>query len=81
MNRAQALSKLNRSDMRNAAAERGMSLAMLSDYCEEPTVRTSQTVVLNYASISSERAPGAIDLLADVFRDDIARVRRREARN
>ena len=24
MNRAQALSKLNRSDMRNAAAERGM---------------------------------------------------------
>lgn len=73
--------RLSDSEVRRAAAERGMSLAMLSDYCEEPTVRTSQTVVLNYASISSERAPGAIDLLADVFRDDIARVRRREARN
>ncbi len=60
--------------VKRAAQERGMNLAMLSDYCVHPVARYAHNVVVNFASIEPERLQHAVDLLAEVFRDDIDRV-------
>ena len=64
---------LSDDQVRQAAQNRGMSLAMLSDYCARPSARHAHRVVINYASIDASRMTCAIDLLADVFRRDIDR--------
>lgn len=60
--------------VKRAARERGMSLAMLSDYCVHPVARYAHNVVVNFASIEPGQLQRAVDLLADVFREDIERV-------
>ena len=53
MNRAQALSKLNRSDMRNAAAERGM----------QPTVHMEPRALDWHGCTDSGVAATAVELI------------------
>lgn len=60
--------------VKRAAQERGMNLAMLSDYCVHPVARYAHNVVVNFASIEPDRMQYAVGLLSDVFQDDISRV-------
>lgn len=72
--------RLSDTQIRNAARERGMNLAMLSDYSMHPTLRDNQCVVINFASIEPGQIQRAVDLLTDVFADDIKRARDLNAR-
>ena len=64
---------LSDGEIRAAALERGMRLAMLSDYCVHPTARYARSVVINFASIEPDQVSHAVGLLVDVFREDIER--------
>ncbi len=62
--------------VKQAARERGMNLAMLSDYCVHPVARYAHNVVVNFASIEPDQLGRAVSLLVDVFREDIGRASR-----
>jgi len=53
-----------------------MHLAMLGDYCLRPTIYDVHRIVINFASIEPEQISEVVDLLVDVFRDEIRQARR-----
>ena len=63
--------RMGDADVREAAARRGMDLSMLSDYCVAPNVLNAHEVVVNFASIDPGQIGHVVDLLVDVFREDI----------
>jgi GntR family transcriptional regulator/MocR family aminotransferase len=54
------------------AARHGMHLSMLSDYCVNPTTYHLGCVVINMAGLVGEQVDRAIEVLEDVFAQDIA---------
>jgi GntR family transcriptional regulator / MocR family aminotransferase len=60
-----------------AAAKRGMRLDTLADYSVRHTVETAHYVVVNFASVEEEQIPTVVDLLVDIFSDDIRRQRKK----
>lgn len=74
----QVETRLSDQEIRHAAAERGMHLAMLADYCLKPTIFEVHRIVLNFASIEPEQIQDAVNVLVDVFRDDIRRVQQED---
>ena len=56
-----------------AAAQRGIKLVMLSDYCVHPTTYNVNCIVLNEASIGLDQIDTVIAALEDIFARDIAR--------
>lgn len=67
----QVNTKRSDQEIRQAALERGMHLAMLGDYCLRPTIYDVHRIVINFASIEPEQIQEVVDLLVDVFRDEI----------
>lgn len=67
----QVNTKRSDQEIRQAALNRGMHLAMLADYCLRPTIYDVHRIVVNFASIEPEQIQEAVDLLVDVFRDEI----------
>lgn len=63
----------NRSDkeVKQLAAEQGVSLDMLSDYCVHPSAKSSHCVVVNFASIPTDHIAVAIELLETIFQREI----------
>lgn len=71
--RYQYLHRCIRSDeeVKHLAAEQGISLDMLSDYCAHPSAKSSHCVVVSFASIPTGHAAVAIDLLETIFQKEI----------
>lgn len=76
----QVNTKRSDQEIRQAALDRGMHLAMLADYCLRPTIYDVHRIVINFASIEPEQIPEVVDLLTDVFRDEIRRANDAEGR-
>lgn len=68
-------SQLSDGEILRKAQDLGMHLAMLSDYCINPTVRSFHYVVINFASIEPQQISVAVELLEKVFEHDIASVK------
>ena len=64
---------IERSDkeVKQLAAEQGVSLDMLSDYCVHPSAKSSHCVVVNFASIPTDHIAVAIELLETIFQREI----------
>ena len=58
-------------EVKQLAAKQGVNLAMLSDYCAIPSAKSAHCIVVNFASISSNRIFEAIALLEEIFHDEI----------
>lgn len=71
----QVNTKRSDQEIRQAALKRGMHLAMLGDYCLRPTIYDVHRIVINFASIEPEQISEVVDLLVDVFRDEIRQAR------
>lgn len=71
--RYQYLHRCIRSDeeVRHLAAEQGISLDMLSDYCAHPSAKSSHCVVVSFASIPTGHAAVAIELSETIFLKEI----------
>lgn len=69
----QYLHRCIRSDeeVKHLAAEQGISLDMLSDYCAHPSAKSSHCVVVSFASIPTGHAAVAIELLETIFQKEI----------
>lgn len=69
----QYLHRCIRSDeeVKHLAAEQGVSLDMLSDYCAHPSAKSSHCVVVSFASIPTGHAAVAIELLETIFQKEI----------
>lgn len=75
----QVNTRLSDEEIRQSARERGMHLAMLTDYCVRPTVFEAHRIVLNFASILPEQVDDVVALLVEVFRSDIEQAQRENA--
>ena len=58
-------------EVKRLAAERGVRLAMLSDYCVRPSVKSSHCIVVNFVSIPISHVAAATALLEDIFQKEI----------
>jgi len=63
--------RLNDDQIRQAAAERDIHFAMLSDYEHRFSIKNTCTIVINYAGINLEDLSQAIDILEDIFKTDL----------
>lgn len=64
---------LRDAQVHEAARARGMDLALLSDYCLNPSAVHMHQIVLNFASLDEGNVDLAVRLLTDIFREDITR--------
>lgn len=64
-------------EISEAARQRGLRLAMLSDYCVLQTVHNTHYAVINIASVESGRIPEMVDMLIDIFKEDLLRSQNR----
>lgn len=73
LSKYQYLHRFIRSDeeVKHLAAEQGISLDMLSDYCAHPSAKSSHCVVVSFASIPTGHAAVAIELLETIFQKEI----------
>lgn len=73
LSKYQYLHRCLRSDeeVKHLAAEQGISLDMLSDYCAHPSAKSSHCVVVSFASIPTGHAAVAIELLETIFQKEI----------
>lgn len=73
LSRYQYLHRCIRSDeeVKHLAAERGISLDMLSDYCAHPSAKSSHCIVVSFASIPTGHAAVAIELSETIFQKEI----------
>lgn len=73
LSKCQYLHRFIRSDeeVKHLAAEQGISLDMLSDYCAHPSAKSSHCVVVSFASIPTGHAAVAIELLETIFQKEI----------
>lgn len=73
LSRYQYLHRCVRSDeeVKHLAAEQGISLDMLSDYCAHPSAKSSHCVVVSFASIPTGHAAVAIELSETIFQKEI----------
>ena len=55
--------------LRQRAAERGLRLALLSDYCQEREEAPHHVLVVNYSGIELEKLPQALDRLAEIIKE------------
>ena len=58
--------------LRREAEVRGVRLAMLSDYYQQPEDAPQHVLVVNYTGIDIEKLPAALERLAELWRQDIA---------
>ena len=58
--------------LRREAEARGVRLAMLSDYYQQPEDAPQHVLVMNYTGIDIEKLPAALERLAELWRQDIA---------
>lgn len=58
-------------EVKHLAAEQGISLDMLSDYCAHPSAKSSHCVVVSFASIPTGHAAVAIELSETIFQKEI----------
>lgn len=58
--------------LRREAEIRGVRLAMLSDYYQQPEDAPQHVLVVNYTGIDIEKLPAALERLAELWRQDIA---------
>ncbi len=63
--------KLSDSEIHQAAQARGIELSLLSDYCHYPSASYFRQIVLNFASLDPENIKLAVELLVDIFQQDI----------
>lgn len=63
--------RLSEEEIHNSAESKGIYLALMSDYCRSPSMAYSHQVILNFASIDPEKIPLAVELLVEIFREDI----------
>ena len=54
-------------NIRRAAEERGIRLAMLSDYYQSPREAPQHVLVVNYTGIDTEKLPTALARLAELW--------------
>lgn len=73
LSKYQYLHRCIRSDgeVKHLAAEQGISLDMLSDYCAHPSAKSSHCVVVNFASIPTGHVVVAIEFLETIFQKEI----------
>lgn len=73
LSKYQYLHRCIRSDeeVKHLAAEQGISLDMLSDYCAHSSAKSSHCVVVNFASIPTGHAAVAIEFLETIFQKEI----------
>lgn len=73
LSKYQYLHRCIRSDeeVKHLAAEQGISLDMLSDYCAHSSAKSSHCVVVNFASIPTGHAAVAIEFLETIFHKEI----------
>lgn len=73
LSKYQYLHRCIRSDeeVKHLAAEQGISLDMLSDYCAHPSAKSSHCVVVTFASIPTGHAAVAIELSETIFQKEI----------
>lgn len=73
LSRYQYLHRCIRSDeeVKHLAAEQGISLDMLSDYCAHPSAKSPHCVVVSFASIPTGHAAVAIELSETIFQKEI----------
>lgn len=57
-------------EVKHLAAEQGISLDMLSDYCAHPSAKSSHCVVVSFASIPTGHAAVAIELSETIFQKE-----------
>ncbi len=67
--------KLSDDEIVRAAAQRGIHLSMLSDYCVRPSVYNVSCIVINEASIGADEIDSVVSVLESIFARDIARFR------
>lgn len=58
-------------EVKHLAAEQGISLDMISDYCAHPSAKSSHCVVVSFASIPTSHIAVAIELLETIFQKEI----------
>lgn len=68
-------SRLSDEEILAEAQRLGMNLAMLSNYCINPTLESHHRIVINFASIEANRINDAVHVLERIFADDIAEKR------
>ena len=56
--------------LQRRAAEKGLRLAMLSDYYHERTGVRRHTLVVNYAALELQQLPAALQTLADIIKEE-----------
>lgn len=73
LSKYQYLHRCIRSDevVKHLAAEQGISLDMLSDYCAHPSAKSSHCVVVTFASIPTGHVVVAIELSETIFQKEI----------
>lgn len=73
LSKYQYLHRCIRSDeeVKHHAAEQGISLDMLSDYCALPSAKSSHCVVVTFASIPTGHVVVAIELSETIFQKEI----------
>ena len=63
--------RLSDQEIRRRAEARGVHLALMSDYCQVPSLAYAGQVILNFASIEPDQAGQAAALLEEIFQTDI----------
>ncbi len=71
-------SEMSDDEIAAAARDMGMHLAMLSDYCADPSARMFHHVVVNFARIDPEQVDPAVRVLENVFARDIEAAQARQ---
>lgn len=73
LSKYQYLHRCIRSDeeVKHLAAEQGISLDVLSDYCAHPSAKSSHCVVVSFASIPTGHAAVAIELSETISQKEI----------
>lgn len=56
-------------ELREQAAQRGLRLALLSDYYKEKKTAPMHVLVVNYSGLALERLPEALDRLAEIMEE------------
>lgn len=64
--------KKTEEEIHREAKKRNANIALLSDYCANPTIKEAHCIVVNFASISILGIRQAVELLEDIFSEEIA---------
>ncbi len=59
--------KLDDAQIHAVAEEKGIKLALLSDYAKAYSIRNSRTLVINYAGLDPEQTAEAVSILEEIF--------------